>query len=676
MKKPRDGCLDLEGQVMNYLFSQLQGKQVRSIIFKTLYNLIKMKKISLILFLFTFSFLQLVAQNIEEQINDLSSIDNNKQTAARNKIRNMLNVASIEAKEKDAPEKLKAYEATLLSSLKSSKNDEQMIFIIRMLGLYGSEKAVATLATFLHKDNVRIHDEARRSLATIKGDEALKVLQTAFKKANDDNKAQYLDALLSFEDFKTVKLISSYLESSNENLQRATILAFSKRKEKAVVTDLWSLYTSTSDKVLKAYLENAFLAIGIESKLLAELISKSDNLSIKVGAFKQLLASSQGVSLGGIMSRASGKIKHQYIATVMYSNNQEQKNGLVNNFNTYTTTEQLTILEIIGDIKASQYETNVLALVNSDEAQIKDKAIAILGKIGTDKSYKILFSNYKNNPQDITSLNALAELNVPQIDTDMIKVLESASTSVQEKQNAMNLLAIRDASTNIKYINNFVSSSQATTEMKKAAFVVMEKGDVESAKILMSYATGTGELVRPAQVSLKKLSTALSNNPQLWTEVYQPVLEGDKSEQAKINIIMILDGLPTNDVVAYLNKTATSSSSESMKKAALSNLKRWTDFKAMKVLISLLKADNVTEAQTTSYCKQIKRLISFKSTDPEKGNLTVEAVKAVSKVEDKLIILSGYEKADSRDKRMLKSYVKKQLEGEDAQITKKIDALI
>ena len=635
-----------------------------------------MKKISLILFLFTFSFLQVIAQNIEESINDLSLADKNKQTAARNKIRNTLNIAARDAKEKDAPEKLKAYEATLLSSLKSSDNDEQTIFIIRMLGLYGSEKSVATLATYLPKDNVRIHDEARRSLATIKGDEALKVLQTAFKKAQDDNKAQYLDALLSFEGFNAVKLISPYLESSNANLQRATILAFSKRKEKSIVPKLWSLYTKSNDAKLKSLLESAFLTIGMESKMSAELISKTDKISTKVGAFQQLLVSSQGVSISGIVDRASGKLKQQYIACIMNSNNDEQKNDVVKNISTYTPTEQLTILEIIGKNKESQYETTVLALIDSEETKIKNSALTTIGKIGTVKSYKSLLSNYENNPQDMSILNALAELNVAQIDADMIKILESASTSAKEKQSAMNLLSIRDASTNIKYINNFAASSQATTEMKKAAFVVMEKGDVESAKVLMSYATGTDELVRPAQVSLKKLSTALSNTPELWTDVYQPVLEGNKPEQTKINIIMILDGLPTANAVDYLNKIAINAPSEKMQKAAVSNLRRWTNFKAIKVWISLLKQENVTETQTTDYCKQIKRLIAFKSIDSQKGNLTVEAVKAVSKIEDKLIILSGYEKADSKDKKMLKTYVKKQLGGEGDQVKKKIDAMI
>ena len=635
-----------------------------------------MKKISLILLLFTFSILQVVAQNIEESINDLSLADKNKQTAARNKIRNTLNIAARDAKEKDAPEKLKAYEATLLSSLKSSDNDEQTIFIIRMLGLYGSEKSVATLATYLPKDNVRIHDEARRSLATIKGDEALKVLQTAFKKAQDDNKAQYLDALLSFEGFNAVKLISPYLESSNANLQRTTILAFSKRKEKSIVPKLWSLYTKSNDAKLKSLLESAFLTIGMESKMSAELISKTDKISTKVGAFQQLLVSSQGVSISGIVDRASGKLKQQYIACIMNSNNDEQKNDVVKNISTYTPTEQMTILEIIGKNKESQYETTVLALIDSEETKIKNSALTTIGKIGTVKSYKSLLSNYENNPQDMSILNALAELNVAQIDADMIKILESASTSAKEKQSAMNLLSIRDASTNIKYINNFASSSQSTTEMKKAAFIVMEKGDIESAKVLMSYATGTGELVRPAQVSLKKLSTALSNNPQLWTQVYKPVLEGDKPEQAKINVIVILDGLPTDNTIDYLSQVTTKGSSEKIQKAALGNLKRWTDYRAIGVLVNLLKQENATEAQITDYCKQIKRLVTFQSGEAKKGSLVVQAVKAVTKLEDKLTILSGFEKADSKDKRVLKSHVKKQLSGEDVQVKKKIEAMI
>ena len=103
---------------------------------------------------------------------------------------------------------------------------EERLYLLKLIGLLGTQASVAPVAAMLAHENVNIRDSARRALSSIPEDAAARALALGLRKASSEDKPLFFDALAYRKEPRAVAIIAAELK--NPKLSRHAAVALGK----------------------------------------------------------------------------------------------------------------------------------------------------------------------------------------------------------------------------------------------------------------------------------------------------------------------------------------------------------------------------------------------------------------------------------------------------------------
>ncbi|MDR2115474.1 MAG: hypothetical protein LBP87_03740 [Planctomycetaceae bacterium] len=331
---------------------------------------------------------------------------------------------------------------------------EAKVWLIRQLGIVGNDFVVSEIATFLNHDNIRIRDEAARTLVNIRGDKAVEALKNSdsqlakdaliqisadrdvLKKAgnetalpqqlpyaeenvvtawmekydqlSDFEKAQTLAALTIRKDKQYLAYAVRALKSDDESLRRAGILAIGALggvREIPLLLD--QAFNGTNKEQVKNVLSQ-IVDKGFDEALLEHLKTEKDAGRFEVIA-DILSRRYNNFILPVILERAKAANTQNRLALLRIAENLAAKEN-VHDF--------IDVWELITDRgQRDQAEQIIARLVNGDSEPVLKKRseknyadmFSLLGRIGDEKSIKEITDRVFRRPLD-AGMSAAPEL--------------------------------------------------------------------------------------------------------------------------------------------------------------------------------------------------------------------------------------------------------------------------
>jgi hypothetical protein len=251
-----------------------------------------------------------------------------------------------------------------------------------------------------------------------------------------------------------------------------------------------------------------------------------------------------------------------------------------------------------------------------------------LGEVGTDASYQPLLDRYLANPRDRAVTAALARLNAPSADRNLLATAREDGP-VSERVAATRLLVLRNTDGGVELLNTFVGAAHPP-ELRAEAFRGLEVvGDFTSVRQLLQVVLNDDPLKRPAQNSLKRLSANLGVPDPLWHECYAPALATAASDDRRRDVLAIIDGISGPAAAAWLQQVVIED--QPLRDDAMEALRRWTDISGVDAWLAIAQAENATAPAITAAKQTIVRILGSTRTtglNPEKVQRAAKAMEA------------------------------------------------
>lgn len=554
------------------------------------------------------------ASDISAYIANLNSLDYEIRQSARLDLRQTLVDSS--------GGKLRAYEKELIAAITSDQDFATRDWSIRMLELVGNSASVKPLSNLLNDRDPRIADLARRALSAITSSAADSALERATVTAPPAQQSGYSDSLAYRGKPRARNELDDLLFYGSSDAALA-LGKIGSRSSRAALLEAHA----TADGALKHDIELALLDAGLTDANLASTLTRNgQSPAIRVGAFDQLLQLNRraaGQVLQEVLRDPTDLNRRVMLRKAIGTELAEDVVALLPNQN---SAEQIVILGAIADGKRRQFEDAVLPLLGNVSTDVNDAVIETLGIIGSEASYPPLLNRYLGNPRDRTTEAALARLQAPEVDADLMATV-NGSGSLSDRSAALQLLVLRNTD-GVADVVNRLGQLGNPAEIRVAAFRGMEViGNVKSIESLLQSVLSDDPEKRQAQGSLKKLSANLGVPDFLWQELYAPAIKSAESDQLRSDVLAILDGISCKGAADYLEELITKD--HDLRTDALRSLQRWTHISGGNVWLAMARNANVGTKDKSSAQTGILRLLKsnrVSGDDQLRVNLAKEAI--------------------------------------------------
>ena len=599
-------------------------------------------------------FLVTAAQAIDTAsvISALGSDDYVARQAARLELKQALAEASAPGADKAAHA---ALEAAVIAQLNSELPLQSRLYLVRMLELFGGSASVNALVALTNDSESEMRDSARRALAAIPGDAATRALADALAKGS--NHASYADALAYRGSDEIASRIATGLESDNAAVVSASALALGKLGSKSSLSAL-AAARKTAPPETKHVIEAAMLDIGLEAKMASVFVATGGSAAVCSGAFQQLVALDPARATEVLRSLCSGPASRGRAAILRHAvacKSDAIRQTLIAALPTLPPADQSVVVATIAERGLSAFEPQVLALLPTTNTALQVTIIDTLGDVGGDASFDALHKAFLADSRNGRTSHALARLKAPSADKKALAAAKSGAGPAARIA-AMKLLELRNSPGATKLLNT-IAAAPGDAAIKEAAFQSLEKiGDLDSAKLLIDIIMQKGELMRPAQLSLKRLSINLGAAGFLWNEAYKPALDAAADDAARENLVLILDGNDGAETRTYL-KTQILNPESGLRDAALKTLARWPKLSSGDTWIEIARSEGVPAETLAAAEKGIKRLLTgsgVTGSDKDKLNLAVKVIKQAPSADFMTSILGCYETLSKGQKKDIK----------------------
>ena len=603
-----------------------------------------------ILTLFTcFAVTAAAAIDTASVINTLGSDDYEARTTARQEL--MQAMAEASAPGADKAEHA-ALEAAVIAQLNSDLPLQSRLYLVRMLELFGSPAAVNALAALSNDSEHEVRDSARRALGAIPGEAATKALVDALNKGD----AGSANALAYKGSDRIASRIEKLLESDDPSVVSAAALALGKLGSKASIPALAKAHKGAPANTV-AVIEAALLDIGIDAKAASVLVATAGSAAVRSGAFQQLLAldtARANAMLNSLLSGPEFPGRAAMLRQATACNTGPIQQTLIAALPKLPPTDQCVVVSTIGELGLRKFEPQALSLLSTTDSALRVAVIDTLGDIGGDASFESLYQAFLEDSRNTRTAHALARIKAPSADKKALAAAQS-SQDPAARIAAMKLLELRNSSGATELLNAI--ASKPGDAAREAAFESLEKiGDLDSVKILISAIMSKGEVMRPAQLSLKRLSLNLGAADYLWNEAYKPALDAAADDATREGLVLILDGNDGEETRDYL-KAQILNPESGVHDAALKTLARWPKLSAGDTWIEIVRSEGVAIETLAAAEKGIKRLLTgsgISGNDKDKLNLAVKVIKKAPSPEFKQSILGAYETLSNGQKKEIK----------------------
>ncbi|GEM_PF-6408316 len=589
------------------------------------------------------SICQLHAATFQEAIADLDSSDYGVRTKSRSQV--MSDLAVVTSPEQSDSAAVGKLLGSVTEALGSNLSIESKAYLMRMLGLFGGEESVSTLYPALapNKDNW-IRESARAGLSILPGENAEKSLRNGLQRAPAGEIPLYMYALSYRGDREMVQNIAEYLSASDPKAQRMAALSLAVMADSASRSPLW-LARDTVDSDNRLMVESALVGLDLNADAAKSLAQIGAESSVRSGAFLQLLdldSEAAYTLLKKAFDNDDAVSRANFLRATMLSNQKDLHKMIFESLSRLSVADQVVVIGAVSDSRRSEYESFLISYLKSDEKALRVAAVDAIGWVGSDDSFEPLYSVMLKDPSDEFVLDALARVNAPLADERVMRNAGGSDSS--EVVSAIRIMGLRNSPGARDFLNSLILTS-SDQKVLEAAFSALEKiGDMDSVRNLLSIVVKGGGSRRSAQRSLKRLSVSYGVPELQWEEAYELALSNAKSIEDRESVILILDGVACEPAMDYL---MGSLSEAKLRSSVIKTLKRWTRYKAGLAWVDLASREDATDKEKATAVSELRRVFSSKKMAGDtydKARVALKAVQKSTELDQKLAILSGFEK--------------------------------
>jgi HEAT repeat protein len=514
-------------------------------------------------------------------------------------------------------------ERELLQAIEPGRDWETRDWCLRLLELVGTRAAVEPLARLLADPDPRIRDLARRALSAIPASQAIDALSQAARRAPAAERGAYADALAYRGDGRAVRGLVALLGQGSAD----AALALGKVGDRSARAALQKAH-GRANAELKLAIEYALLNAGLTDRRLAsQLVQSGQTPAVQIAAFGQLAeldSKAAALRLNAILAQPEDERRAPFLRHAMAS--ARLRDGVVARLRELPETDQIVVVDAIADLQLAQHEAAALNLFADASDTVSPTVARALGEVGTDASYQPLLDRYLANPRDRAVTAALARLNAPSADRNLLATAREDGP-VSERVAATRLLVLRNTDGGVELLNTFVGAAHPP-ELRAEAFRGLEVvGDFTSVRQLLQVVLNDDPLKRPAQNSLKRLSANLGVPDPLWHECYAPALATAASDDRRRDVLAIIDGISGPAAAAWLQQVVIEN--QPLRDDAMEALRRWTDISGVDAWLAIARAENATAPAIIAAKQTIVRLLGSTRTtglNPEKVQRAAQAM--------------------------------------------------
>jgi len=466
---------------------------------------------------------------------------------------------------------------------------------IRQIGVLGEEASVDALTALLEDPDPRIRDLARKSMERIGGQAALRALAWHLGEAETvEDRIGALQALGVFGGSGTpaVAKIAAYLPVDDEGEAAAASNALVRIGGEDAHEALLQAASSAQTPERAALLQTALLHFDLTAEALAGLARNGANSAIRAGAFSELIAVSPEQALA-VLRETEGPIRLDFLHSL--AGNAETAPLILDQFPALSVAEQQVVLAAASQAGIGAAEAPAInVLEQSEDETLRTTALFALIRIGGEAAWPVLLSQYEGTSGLTRTLygRALGALRAPSLDERLFADARSGST--EERIAAIDLLALRNPKGSTALLNEIIAEG-TNPAVVGAAFQAAETlGDFKTLEMLIARVLREDDpqILRKAQISAKRVTAGTDDYPRAWEEFYAPALtSADMGVAVKERLAVILDAVPYEGTLAYMQDTALEGPPE-LRNAVIRNFIRWTDIRAIDVIVFLLENGN------------------------------------------------------------------------------------
>ncbi|MGC6455272.1 MAG: HEAT repeat domain-containing protein [Coraliomargaritaceae bacterium] len=570
------------------------------------------------------------AIDVDSTVQALASDDYDERTKARNDLR--LGFADAEGVA------YKEFEQSVLEYAQKKDGSlplEERLYLLKLVGLFGTEASVKPVANLLGHENAKVRDSARRALSNISSDSASSALAIGLRNASGEEKSFYLDALAYRGDPRAVALIAAELESDNPDWVRRAAMALGKLGSAEAIPALLDALENGVEPI--AEIEIALLRSGLNSSLAQKLVEEGSQNAVCVDAFRQLQEQDSrlaGVVFARLLKDPTARARSMIISEVWSLDAPNLQSQLIDYLPTATLADKILIITGVGESGSSEYEKDLLALYPlEDNWLLKQSMLSTLGSVGGDASFETLYKAFQADTNNRGVSDALARLQAPSADATAMKQVRTADT-VDEQISAIRVLELRNVPGATELINS-IAQSDKDKKLRQAAFTALESiGDFTSIELLIDLIISEDPMIRPAQRSLKRLSLNFLAPGFLWKQYYLPAITEAQTDEQRIGIIMILDGVDSWESMDYIKTLVLDSQNEALSQAAMKTLSRWSSVRSVETWMELVEKD---ASYREDAIKAIHRAATSDSVQDGPTRKVEALVKAIQSTDDAVL---------------------------------------
>jgi len=519
----------------------------------------------------------------------------------------------------------------------------EQLHLLEVLGLYGDAAAADAVYPSLASNDEHIRDAARKALVLIPGEKAFNYLLAGLKSGSAKERGAFVDALAMRGDVSAVGALAPHLQDAE--LTDKVAMALGKLGSDTAASSLLAVHASASH-ANKFAIERALLDLGLNVDAAYRLADSGSSSAIRASAFSQLLELDEGRALRvlkAVVDQPEFVGRSLFFEATMNGVSSKAHDMIVAHLPKAEIADQSIIVTAIGENGFKKYESEVLALINSDNWSLRMDVIHALGNIGGDASLAPLLKAFQSDSKNATIANAVARLQAPSADAKALEQVRGGG-SAESRIASMKVLELRNADGATELLNQ-IAKGDKDQEVRKAAISTLESiGNMDTIQLFIVMMLAEDILSRDVQRSLRRLSLNFGAPDFQWDTAYKPALDSASSDKARESLVLIMDGVESEHALKYLEQNILDESSP-LRSASLRTLQRYGSLDSGNTWIAVASQPGASESEVSSAQRSIAKILKSNDwhTSWKRVDLAVKAIKEVDNVEFKKGILAVYQ---------------------------------
>ncbi|MEW6356366.1 MAG: DUF6807 family protein [Planctomycetota bacterium] len=548
-----------------------------------------------------------------------------------------------------AQDSLKAKEALedrLIALLQSDATFSCKQFICELLSEFGTERAVPALATLLIDE--KLSNAARFALERMPSPKAGEALRSALGSLTGRLQIGVVNSLATRRDRESVPELTKLAGSQDKALAAAAIEALGRVGGQEAAKALSDLTVADDLTAVKAdallCCATQMCAAGETGPALAvydRLIGEGNPREARIGALEGIVRVEKEKALPRILTFLKDTNPALRLAAAKFAANipgEAATKSLAGEMPSLSADTQVTLLTSLagrGDKAAAPAAAN---LVESPEEDVRISAVRALGVLG-DASHVMLLAKIAAaggavGGAAVESLNLLAGDGVNEA---MVKGMKGAEPGVRVA--LINALVARDCDGLVPILFDAVKEYDPNVHKAVCKALASEAGKDDLGRMVeMLVATENAAARRDLEQAISA-AVARINDPNTCADPVIAALE-KANDEAKIGLLAVLNRIGVPAALAAVQSQLTSSS-PTVKRAAIHALAEWPDATPMAELLKIARTETNEVHQVLALRGFIRQatMLSERS-DEETARLLREAMELAKRPDEEKAILA------------------------------------